>query len=274
MALYIRTHVPPQDMPPAGPTLRFMAVCLAIAAGLVAPTLGRAAGAPWAIDTFPLSWLLGGLDAAGIFVHEIGHAIFGWLFGYATLPMFDFVHGGGLAVHFGGRSWALFWAVCAALAWGLVRWRAYPLLAVPLALALGVQLTFGFTDAHEVVVLFMGHGFEVVVAALLLARAWLDIAPRGWLERGLNGVIGFGMLGSLAIFCWGLAHDWVQREMYASSKCGLHMGDFSRIAEHTGTSVEAVALLCLVWAFVGLLVPVVLWAWMRCAGVQITRGAA
>src|SRR6185436_7236980 len=31
--------------------------------------------------------------------HEFGHAVAGWLFGYASLPAFDFVYGGGMTHH-------------------------------------------------------------------------------------------------------------------------------------------------------------------------------
>ncbi|HBH26120.1 MAG TPA: hypothetical protein DDX54_01795 [Rhodospirillaceae bacterium] len=245
-----------------------MGACAAIAALIVAPAWGRAAGEPWALDGFPLGWLLTGLGLAGTMFHEVGHALFGWLFGYATLPMFDFAYGGGLALH-AGRSWALFWAVAAALAWALVRFRAYAVVAVPAAAALALQLLLGFTPAHETLITFMGHGFEVLVAAFFLTRAWLDLAPRGWLERGLNGAIGFGMLGQLGVFCWGLMRDGVQRAVYAQQKGGLHLGDFSRIAAEMGTSVEAVAGFCLACAAVGCVLPAALWAWTRWAGVEV-----
>ena len=35
-----------------------------------------------------------------VLVHEMGHAIAGWLFGYPSLPAFDFTYGGGVT------SWA------------------------------------------------------------------------------------------------------------------------------------------------------------------------
>ncbi|MCP5050706.1 MAG: hypothetical protein GY940_26320, partial [bacterium] len=32
-------------------------------------------------------------------VHEIGHAVFGWFFGYPSVPAFDFAYGGGITMH-------------------------------------------------------------------------------------------------------------------------------------------------------------------------------
>ena len=34
-----------------------------------------------------------------ILVHELGHSIFGWLYGYPAIPAFDFTYGGGVAMY-------------------------------------------------------------------------------------------------------------------------------------------------------------------------------
>jgi hypothetical protein len=53
-----------------------------------------------AISIFPLGWMGAGLTYMSIFFHEIGHTVTAWFYGYPTVPMFDFEHGGGLAVWF------------------------------------------------------------------------------------------------------------------------------------------------------------------------------
>ena len=37
-----------------------------------------------------------GLSYIGVFFHEIGHALFNWLYGYMAVPTFDFASGGGM----------------------------------------------------------------------------------------------------------------------------------------------------------------------------------
>ena len=41
------------------------------------------------------------LSGMKILVHEMGHAAFGWLFGYPSIPVFDFSYGGGVTLQHG-----------------------------------------------------------------------------------------------------------------------------------------------------------------------------
>ena len=34
-----------------------------------------------------------------ILIHELGHSFFGWIYGYPSIPSFDFTYGGGVACH-------------------------------------------------------------------------------------------------------------------------------------------------------------------------------
>ena len=46
-------------------------------------------------------WLRWTLETFKTLVHEMGHAIFGWLFGYPSFPAFDVIWGGGVTIHTG-----------------------------------------------------------------------------------------------------------------------------------------------------------------------------
>ena len=52
-----------------------------------------------ALACFAFFWLRWTLETFKTLVHEMGHAIFGWLFGYPSFPAFDVIWGGGVTVH-------------------------------------------------------------------------------------------------------------------------------------------------------------------------------
>lgn len=240
-----------------GKTVLFMLMCMVIAAVILLPIVGRMEGERWIIDGFPLGWLADGMAYMGIFFHEIGHSIFYWLYGYPSLPSFDMHCGGGMAYFFGDRQWFIFGVVSLVILYGIWSLKEIPVLAFSLAGLLIFQLATGFIDFHDNVILFMGHGAEIIVGCFFLFRAWFNLAPKGITERVLNGVIGFGMIFNVMLMCFGLMTSDVQRLVYYKQKGHFGFGDFSRIGDAMGIGIESISMFCFVLAIVGIVIPII-----------------
>lgn len=197
-----------------------------------------------------------------VLVHELGHTLAGWLFGYPSVPAFDFTYGGGVTMH-QERSLPIVLVVYAAL---LVLLFVFRRNRTTLAIAAVVLASYSLllaTDGADVAVIAMGHGGELFFAALFLHRAISGRACHHALERILYAWIGFHVVFHDLRFAWGLATNAFQREMYAGAKGGGHWMDFSRLAnEHLGVTLETVAggflLLCLLPPLCALLA-----SWLR-----------
>lgn len=184
-----------------------------------------------------------------VLVHEFGHAAAGWLFGYPSVPAFDFAYGGGVTVHRDQSRLVigLVFAGFAALAWALRRNVLGVAVVLGLALAYALALV---TPWHEIVMISMGHGAELLFAVLFLARAASGNACTYEVERPLYAWIGFHIVLYDLRFAHGLLTSPVERWAYANAKGGGHWMDFSRLAnEYAHTGLEHVAaiffLLCL-----------------------------
>ena len=171
---------------------------------------------------FVLSYLV-------ILVHEFGHALFGWLFGYPSIPAFDFMYGGGVTMH-DARQLPIVAIVIgglAFLAWRLRRNAAGFVVVASVSL---VYALLAFTSGHEVLILFMGHGTELVFCALFLQRGLSGSACRLAIERPLYVMLAvFIWLHDLA-FAYRLATSDAARADYGAAKGGGHWMDFDRIA--------------------------------------------
>jgi hypothetical protein len=184
-----------------------------------------------------------------ILVHEMGHAATGWLFGYPSIPAFDFTYGGGVTSHQDQMLLLvlLVYAALAALLWVFrSNWLS---LGIVLAATL-VYSALLVTNGHDIAVLAMGHGSELVFAGLFIHRALSGRACHHGLERPLYAWIGFHIVFHDMRFAYGLVTSEFAREMYAGAKGGGHWMDFSRLAgEYFSVSLETVAgiflLLCL-----------------------------
>lgn len=242
----------------AGRTWLFMGAGLILALVIVAPVYACAAGESWGIDGFPLGWLATGLVYLGVFFHEIGHTVFYWVYGYPSVPSFDFEHGGGIAFGF-TRSWFVFAVVAGAIGYGIYQLREFPILSVPLGLLLLLQFGLGFFELHNAAIYFMGHGFELVVASFLLLRAWCNLAPRGSVERMLNAVVGFGMIFNVMIMAHGLINSQTARAAYLGQKGHIGAGDFTKVSNVLDISVPEVAAICFAMAVAALILPFVLY---------------
>jgi hypothetical protein len=182
------------------------------------------------LQGFPIGWLTIGQSYMGIFFHELGHTAFAWFYGYPTLPMFDFQHGGGLAVWFSDPQIAILGAVWLSLAYGIYHFREIRFLQILCGAFLILNLaTFYNEDLRLTVIDFMGPAAQPLVAGFLLFRALFDLAPRGTFERFLNAFFGFGLILASFIDSYGLLHSSVHRLLYYQQKGSHGFGDFDKI---------------------------------------------
>jgi hypothetical protein len=193
-----------------------------------------------------------------VLVHELGHTLAGWLFGRPSLPAFDFGHGGGATLRL-ERSAALVavvYALLAAAAWLFRRNRTSLKAVVCSALAYTALLASGWDEA---VILAMGHGGELLFAAIFLHRALSGRALAREAERPLYAWLGFHVVLHDLGFALDLVTSGAERAAYAAAKGGGHSMDFSRLArEYLHLPLEVVAgvfaLACLLTPVAALLV--------------------
>lgn len=210
-----------------------------------------------ATQIFPLLEMLVGYFV--VLVHEMGHALAGWLFGYPSLPAFDFTYGGGVTTHAGQQSHLIVGLVLACLAALGFAFRGNRLTLSLLAALAALYAGLAFTSAHEAAIVAFGHGAELVFAFVFLQRAFTGNACALPAERPLYAWLGFHVVLHNLVFAFGLATSALAREQYADAKGGGHWMDFSRLArEHLGTSLETVAVVFLV---LSIATPLLAFAW-------------
>lgn len=208
-------------------------------------------------QVFPLLEMLVGYFV--VLVHEMGHALAGWLFGYPSLPAFDFTYGGGVTTHAGQQSRFIVFAVMSALAVLALAFRHNRwTLSLVIATA-GLYAALAFSTAHEAVIVAFGHGGELVFAFVFLQRAFTGSACSLPAERPLYAWLGFHVVLHNLAFAWGLATSALARQQYADAKGGGHWMDFSRLAhEHLGVSLEAIAI---AFGLLTVATPLLAFAW-------------
>lgn len=235
----------------------FWGLALAILANL--PFYALLTGNQWPlIFSFPLGWLYSGMSYMGTFFHEIGHTLAAWFYGYPTLPMFDFKHGGGLSIHFSNQEIMILLAVWAAIAYGFWHFREQKIILVMLALALALNLSLAFNPHNQTLISFMGPAAECLIAGFFLFRALLNLAPRGILERFLNALFGCGLMIQVLLNGWGLLRNEAFRGIYYRQKGAHGFGDFDRIADNLiGISFNTVIWAWLLLAVICIIIPLV-----------------
>jgi hypothetical protein len=209
----------------------------------IAPEGWRALGIGLAIAALCMWFTLPGTVFAylGVLVHELGHTLAGWLFGYPSIPAFDFTYGGGVTAHQQRSVLVLLCAYggLAALVYAARQDRR------TLGAALGLVVLFALlahTRWHQALILAAGHGAELLVAMLFFYRALSGHAILNPLERPLYAALGFYLALHNVQLGWSLASSWYEREVYAQAKGGAHQMDFSRLAsEHLRISLAGVA---------------------------------
>ncbi len=162
-------------------------------------------------------------------VHEMGHSFIGWMFGYPTIPAFDFVYGGGVALYFSRNSSVLIIVYCL-FGFLLYVYRKNRLTFTVIIILAALHLIFAFTKLHRILALFMGHGGELFIAWLFIYRAVSGSAVIIVLERPLYAFLGFFTQFSCIKFAYKLIFNRGFRFQYLHGKGGM-TNDFVRIAQ-------------------------------------------
>lgn len=230
--------------------------------------LAISTGALLAAATTVTVWLAYALGLISTLVHELGHSVGGWFFGYPSLPTFDFAYGGGVTLQ-QQRLWWLVLIVAIMFVWYIFSYRRNHVSFVLLVLGAAVYLVLAFTPAHRGVVLAMGHIAELVFAGFLLYLAMSGRRSHGELLRPAYAFLGFFILFDDIRFSYLLAFDEVQRNNYETvNAIGFQM-DLSRLADYyLNISVSNIALLFLMLC---LLTPVLSYVCLRKRDVLIGK---
>lgn len=238
----------PEELPTAAGTVYTPAAAEPISTPPVAPRRlepeGRRAvlvGAVLAIGVTLLPFVRFVLSYLGVLVHEIGHSVTAWLFGYPSVPAFDFTYGGGVSLH-SERSLVVLLALVTGLVALLVSLRRH---RRALAVVGGVAALWALvaaTPLHDALIIAMGHGGELAFAGIFLYRALSGYGCRVPAERPLYGMVGWFLVLEGVRFAWGLVSDPGRRQLYADAKGGGHWMDFSRLSrDFLGVELEVVA---------------------------------
>jgi hypothetical protein len=203
------------------------------------------------------------LQYLAVLLHEFGHAAAFLLFGYVSIPSFDFVHGGGVTLPI-LRPRLLVLAPLVGYAYLGWHWRHFPKVFVPLSLVALLHALLTFSDWHYTVVAFMGHGTEMIFVGIFYYRALtgasinnpmdrLDDGPS--VERVLYAVSGtVVLLMNLKMF-YRVLFDSEWRRWYEAGKSGM-ANDFTAVADRLDVDLNMIATPFVVLA---LLVPAVTW---------------
>jgi hypothetical protein len=171
-------------------------------------------------------WILGVFRTL---VHEMGHFLFGWAFGYPSAPAFDIMHGGGVTLHT-QRNWLLLAVIYFAFG-ALAVWLRRNTLAVVFFSAIAlIHFALALTKGHEVVILAMGHGTELIIGGLFIYRALASRAIVHPAERPVYAIVGFFLVFSDVKFSYDLLWNPMFQAEYLEGKGGCLDNDFVRIA--------------------------------------------
>ncbi|PRQ04184.1 hypothetical protein ENSA5_10220 [Enhygromyxa salina] len=203
-------------------------------------SLGVGAGLALLASALPLPRFIFGYLT--ILVHEMGHALTAWLFGYPAIPTFDFTYGGGITLQ-GGRVWALLLVPLGLLAWMGWQHRANPRARWAWGAAGALFMVVAVSPAHRHLIVLMGHGNELIIATVFIYRALSGAAIKLPAERPLYAACGLFIVFESLRFGFGLMTSEALREIYEQAKGGGHVMDFSRLAGEFAVRVKTLAAL-------------------------------
>jgi hypothetical protein len=193
-----------------------------------------------ALLCFAIFWFWWTLQTFKTLVHEMGHAIFGWVFGYPSLPAFDFLWGGGMTLHF-DRNTGMLLLVYVGLASLVYLYRKNTSTVIFLVVVIFFHALFSYTDINSVIILFMGHGTELIIGGWFIYRSLSGRSIIHPWERPLYAVIGFFVVFYDIAFGFNLIRDAGFREEYLEGKGGVCDNDFIRIArDHLHVKMNSV----------------------------------
>lgn len=177
-----------------------------------------------------------GLNIADTLFHELGHALFYWLYGSPSIPMIFTIFGadqaGGMAMTW-ERSWLMqgmaLMLLVTACVWTKKFWPEIFLYTLLFTFFIAVT---AFTRMHQIVPLFMGHGGAMLMGGFFLFRAWIFLDARNGFERWLNGFFGAFLLIDNMYFCYMLLSDaWALDSYTGHTAFGNGHNDFVKITQ-------------------------------------------
>ncbi len=172
-----------------------------------------------------------------ILVHEFGHFLIRLFFGYPSLPAFDFREGGGVTAYSTRLMWIMLFPY-AGMLYVLYLVRGHLISVIVMVAALLVFSLLAFTDAHNEVCIWAGHGFEILIAGVFLYRAMSGSSIVNPNERPLYAFCGWAMLFYSAGFFFRLLTDRVEMTAYRMGKSYVE-NDLVKIEQlHRGISVS------------------------------------
>ncbi len=181
-------------------------------------------------------------------VHELGHTVAAWLFGYPSIPTFDFEYGGGETVTYSERHLfvvLVFYALM--IGWGYA-WRRQRAGWMTVSVVLAIYSLCAWTSAAQVLILLMGHGGELAFATFAIHRALNGGNFVHDIERPLYAFCGFFVSFFDIRFAFRLCTDPDVRTEYEQGKGNGLLNDFFRVA----TDYWHVDLSIVTWLFFGL----------------------
>ncbi|MBN2713136.1 MAG: hypothetical protein JXR97_12005, partial [Planctomycetes bacterium] len=144
-----------------------------------------------------------GLGGMAVLIHEMGHAIAGWLLGSASVPAFDFRYGGGVTMIPDPSTW-IFVVIYCAFAYGFFALHKNFISLGVLVFLLIAYTIAAFTGLRGGIILAMGHGTEVIFSALFLYRAFTGKSVAHELERLAYALVGWFLVMHNVAFSWKL----------------------------------------------------------------------
>lgn len=130
-----------------------------------------------------------------VIVHEIGHAIAHWLFGYPAIPAVNILYGGGITISL-GQSPLVLGLIYGCFAFFLYHFRYSRRRFILLVGFVGIYTFFLLTPLSKILMIFMGHGMELIAIVICLYFAIGGYFCRLDIERPLYAMLGFFLLFS------------------------------------------------------------------------------
>lgn len=130
-----------------------------------------------------------------VIVHEIGHAVTHWIFGYPAIPAVNILYGGGITISL-GQSPLVLGLIYGALAFFFYQFRYSRRRFILLLVICGIYTFILLTPLSKILMIFMGHGMELVAIVICLYFAIGGYFCQLDVERPLYAMLGFFLLFS------------------------------------------------------------------------------
>jgi hypothetical protein len=174
--------------------------------------------------------------------HETGHAIAGWLMGYASIPSIT------QTIRFGPQLWPLNAAIVGGLCWLAWKLRTRPELSAAVIAVAVVYPFVAFSERRrDIFILWAGHGGESCFGAFFFWRALKGQLTFKDDEPAFYGyacaTLGWSSWGYGVAMFYRLITSEAARYQYELATFGREEGtnDYSRIASELGWTVQKAA---------------------------------